>query len=415
MSSGLQLPLPTTALATPTSTYVTPTTPPLVTFTPAPTCIPTTAGDQMWLVTGWCFPYPDWDRPYPSSWSLVERPHCTYTRAGNPDENNENCNGNRWNWNAPGPVGGCPVGYTSAGTSSMGHLSKPFDKTLHDQDTTLRYDVTATAVGCCPSVEGLDFKYRTDGRIYSDVHTRLNGVDWKMEVPVPFCYAHPATQLDGHEVTMGVYHDGRVYDKKKKRQDFTSPGYYFTHSWGDQDETTTAVFDAGRDTVWAEDYSYAYTVFHGTHTCYENCREYFSSSYGNTDPNNTPTTAAATTTTAEKVESTTESTTHYPRPSTSSLSTGLTGGETMTSPRTATLDPSGGSPPSATGGNSAGSGGESTNGTFSFSAPSSSAAPQGSSGGSDTHRSGASAVQLGTATLMSLLATGFLGTLLALV
>jgi len=35
-------------------------------------------------------------------------------------------------------------------------------------------------------------------------------------VPAPYCYAHPNTafKLDGKQVTMGVYHDNRTYDKK---------------------------------------------------------------------------------------------------------------------------------------------------------------------------------------------------------
>ncbi|KAK4210335.1 hypothetical protein QBC37DRAFT_35681 [Rhypophila decipiens] len=277
------------------TTYIPPTTPPLTQFTPAPTCYPKTSGEQMWHVTGLCYPYARNGNP-----NSVPLPQCTYTRAGNPEENKAEC-GNRWGGPGidQGVIGSCPVGFTSAGVDN-GYPSNPFDRTFWFPTLTSQiFDVTATAVICCPSVEGLDFKARSTGNVYTETSTFHSGVWFDMYVPVPYCYAHPATALDGKTVTMGVYHDSRVFDRKKKREvgssqeeslnkrqdwPWDAPGF----GWGDVGQTTTAVFNARHDTIWAEEVRYYYTVFHKTHTCYEKCAEYFSSSYYNTDPNFTP-------------------------------------------------------------------------------------------------------------------------------
>ncbi|KAM7187776.1 hypothetical protein V8F20_010833 [Naviculisporaceae sp. PSN 640] len=303
---SLRLPAPTF------TSYIPPTTPPLTQFTPAPTCYPTTAGQQMWHVTGLCYPYPHPPGGDPKDWE-VPRPVCTYTRAGNPQENKPEC-GNRWGGpgNVEGIIGSCPVGFTSAGVDPM-YGFKPFDRTSWGPTpTTEVFDATASAIICCPSVSGLQFKARTTGNVYIPSTTFHNGVLFTMDVPVPHCYAHPATALDGKTVTMGVYHDSRVFDRKVKRDEeklavkrqesidfadwpWETPGW---GGWGDMGKTTTAVFNAQRDTIWADEVRYHYTVFHGTHTCYENCHDYFTNSYYNTDPNFAPTTTPETTTTS---------------------------------------------------------------------------------------------------------------------
>jgi len=290
------------------ASYIPPTTPPVTRFEPAPTCLPTTAGDKLWLVSGLCYAYPGNDvRPWPST--LSPRPGCTYTRAGNPAADNNACNPNWWTTDTVGADGAtlrygeCPAGYTTAGVY---FTYKPFDSTSYglnrgDPSTAFQYDVTHTRVGCCPEVDGLEFKFRDFGNVYTSSTTFYEGYHWEMEVPIPFCYAHPVTALDGKEVTMRLYNDGRTFDRRRrglKRQadsevNSDDPWGFGTRIWGETGETTTAVFDADVDTIWAEDIGFDYTVFHGTHTCFENCGQYFEESYHITNPNPPATTESS--------------------------------------------------------------------------------------------------------------------------
>ena len=260
-------PSPTLPPDAPTSSYVTPTTPPLTHFEPAASCIPEKAGDDLWEVSVSCvlennanYPPPDW-----------ENRKCALTKVGQPNADNGDCYGK---YGEDPPAGtfysACPVGYTPAMTATW----MPFDTTLYpDTTSTLRYDVTSTGIGCCPSISGLDFFYPTEVFNPGERGTISYGdAIWTVfTYPVPGCMATSVKALDGKTVTMGVYSDSRVWDRKRQ-----------------EGEKTSVKWDVKKGTIFAEAMGYGYTVFHGTHTCYTDCDRYFTFSYHNTDPNYTP-------------------------------------------------------------------------------------------------------------------------------
>ncbi|KAK3328259.1 hypothetical protein B0T19DRAFT_185954 [Cercophora scortea] len=267
-SSSLSLTAPVTP--TPTlSAYAPPTTPPLTTFEPPASCVADDA--HLWLVTTSCY------LPWP-----IETPdwlECTMTVAGDPNQQNTDCYGH-YGTPPPSPdstttyYSGCPAGYTAAGSS----ITKPFDTTWagYSYET---YDIAATSFTCCP-----DNYYFTNGGIIGSPYsvTTHNGASYTVTYyPLPSCTAERITRLAGQAVTMSQYWDNRVMDKRDVPVLAERQGAWEGTTL---DGVVTKTWDLARDTLYAKEQYYQYTVFHGTHTCYENCEQYFSSSYSITGP-----------------------------------------------------------------------------------------------------------------------------------
>ncbi|KAL2140124.1 hypothetical protein VTI28DRAFT_4239 [Corynascus sepedonium] len=253
----------------PTGTYIPPPSAPVTQFTPAPSCLDES---NLWLISADC--YLDENGASPP-WL-----ECTYTAAGDPDPTNPACYPVSTATSTDGGpktfYSACPAGYTPA----LSRTRKPFDLPLYADTKTKTFDAVATAHTCCPAAFGGD----SDGNgaipfTYSMVHTTKtvhNGDSHGVFVyALPWCVASRVSRLDGETVTLGLYSDARVWDRKVKRQ-------------GIEYGTTTAVWDAAHDTLFAQAPQVSWTVFHGTYTCYEGCDDYFTYSYGNTDPNYTP-------------------------------------------------------------------------------------------------------------------------------
>ncbi len=238
-------PRPTRA---PVGTYIPPPSTPVTQFTPASSCL---SESNLWLVSDRCsltsFPYePLWLQ-------------CTHTVAGDPDFTKAAC--------YPGPSTvirgtptyhtGCPVGYTTANSTVV----KPFT------DNTRTYDVEATRVTCCPSAFGdITFTHTSPGWISSTVRDKTTYWVSSATIP-PFCAASRVSQLKDKTLTMGLYGNG--YESR--------PGRTY-------DGASTAVWDTAQNTLYAQAQTVAWTVFHGTHTCFEwkDCTDYFTYSYSNT-------------------------------------------------------------------------------------------------------------------------------------
>jgi hypothetical protein len=261
-------PVPSSA---PTDSYIPPPSPVVTQFTPAPSCL---SDDNFWIVSATC-QLPDLARP---PWL-----ECTYTAAGDPNPSETACYQHGTSTVVSGTTAffsACPVGYTTAWESTR----LPYSLPHYDRNMSTTYDVYETLKACCPSAFG-------DGISFSRTEvatTQTRGLNVYIYV-VPACVASSVSQLRGSTVTMGLYSDARDWDKKKRQ--------------GAEYGTTTAVWDVGHDLVYAHFQTLQWTVFHGTYTCYENCDEYFTYSYHNTDPNYTPPpTTAVTTTTATAEE-----------------------------------------------------------------------------------------------------------------
>jgi len=265
ISNPLAPPTPTpTITSAPEGTYVPPPSHPLTQFTPAPSCL---AQSNLWFVSTSCYLTGDVFSP---PWLS-----CTMNEFGEPNVANKDCYGQQFAASTLGPDGTnsfyatCPVGYTTALTTT----SKPFDSRGFSSSTTETFDVVATNIICCPSGHGYDFKY-SEIRETTTIHDN-RPYDVQLYI-MPGCVASHVKALSKQDVTMQLFSDPRVWDKR-------------------QDETprTTTAWDYEHNTLWAQEAPIRYTVFHGTYTCYDQCTDYFQYSYYNTDPN-APTTTATT-------------------------------------------------------------------------------------------------------------------------
>lgn len=259
---------------TPTTSYVPPPSHPTTQFTPAPSCI----GDSdMYLVSTSCQILHDSGSILTPDWL-----ECSITEFGEWNTQNKACFATKGFYpQTTGDDGtasfyaGCPVGYTTASETTY----RPYD-TSHYTDgstkVTESFDVVVTAVACCPTG---DYSFKL-----SDVHTtstsRGDGYEYVDMYPMPRCVAQYVKELSGKDVELTLAANHQAMDKKK-RQEATPGPEVTTRPWAD---------DAF---LFAESAAAAVTVFHGTYSCYENCDDYFTSSYNNTDPNYTPTSTTA--------------------------------------------------------------------------------------------------------------------------
>ena len=251
-------PSPTPA---PTSTYVPPPSPAVTQFTPAPSCL---SDSNFWLVSTSC--YLVVNRGFTSPPWL----QCTNTMAGDPNVQQASCyagsselvSGTKYFYSA------CPAGYTVA----YSRFDKPFDLPSFASSKTQTFEVEATRYGCCPSAfEDIKFALTDIPQTSTTVH---DGFTYSLNLyPQPQCVASRISQLKDKTVTMGLFSDARIWDRKRQGA---------THG------TTETVWDVAQDTLFAHAQGVGWTVFHGTHTCFEKCNEYFTYSYYNTDPNYVP-------------------------------------------------------------------------------------------------------------------------------
>jgi hypothetical protein len=263
----------TTPTSAPTDSYIPPPSPAVTQFTPAPSCV---SDSNLWIVSASCFLNDDVSLRSPP-WL-----QCTYTAAGDPDPSDTSCYQGRTSTvisGTPTFYSACPAGYTKA----WGTTSQPYDLPHYDGNKSTTYDVYATRNVCCPSVFGDGISFTATE--ISTTRTVYEGRSHNIRIyVVPGCVASSVSQYRDRTVTMGLYSDARVWDKKKRQ--------------GVEYGSTTAVWDVAHDTLFANAQHLSWTVFHGTYTCYENCDDYFTYSYHNTDPNYTPPPTTAVTTTA---------------------------------------------------------------------------------------------------------------------
>ena len=241
----------------PHGTYIPPPSSAVTQFTPAASCLADDA-NNLWLVSDVC--------------SLATTPRippwlqCTHTIAGDPDPTRAACY----------PVGpstvitgtptyylGCPSGYTTANSTQY------FPWTLRNGGPAHWNDVEATRVTCCPSAfRDVAFTHTSPPWTYTTAH---DGTAYKVSSAAlpPYCAASAAAvapRLGDQALTLGLYSNG--YQGK--------PGKTY-------DGSSEAVWEEG-NTLYAHAQTVSWTVFQGTHTCFEasDCQEYFTYSYGNT-------------------------------------------------------------------------------------------------------------------------------------
>ncbi|KAH6630559.1 hypothetical protein B0J18DRAFT_105110 [Chaetomium sp. MPI-SDFR-AT-0129] len=310
----------------PTGTYVPPPSPAVTQFTPAPTCLDES---NLWIISASCYLEDDV--------SLASPPwiQCTYTELGAPNPSDPACYQQSTATtvdNTKAYYSDCPAGYTPAATN----LYKPFDLPLYESVKTETFDVVVTAYTCCPqaasvvddagSAHPIPFT-TTDYDGFKTVHDgQTHSVFMYV---VPRCVATHISALDHKTVTLGLYSDGRVWDKRDVSPATTAPAAAGKRQLNPPSEplgTTQAVWDAEHDLLFANVQQVSWTVFHGTYTCYEGCDDYFTYSYHNTDPNYTPsttTTTSATTPATATGGGTAGATEKLPDTVTPSLSTGV--------------------------------------------------------------------------------------------
>ncbi|KAH6854808.1 hypothetical protein B0I37DRAFT_410864 [Chaetomium sp. MPI-CAGE-AT-0009] len=253
-------PAPTSA---PTNSYVPPPSPVVTQFKPPPSCV---ADSNLWIISASCYLNDDVSLRSPP-WL-----QCTYTAAGDPDPSDAACYQHPTSTvvsGTPAFYSACPVGYTTAWATT----TQPYGLPHYDYNKSTTYDVYETRNVCCPSAfgDGISFS-RTE---ISTTRTVYGGQSHNIRIyVVPGCVASSVSQFRDRTVTMGLYSDARVWDKKKRQ--------------GAEYGSTTAVWDVAHDLLFAQVQHVSWTVFHGTYTCYENCNDYFTYSYHNTDPNYTP-------------------------------------------------------------------------------------------------------------------------------
>ncbi|KAH6857121.1 hypothetical protein B0I37DRAFT_443685 [Chaetomium sp. MPI-CAGE-AT-0009] len=237
VNSNPMEPRPTSA---PSGTYYPPPSTAVTQFTPAASCL---AESNLWLCTHTVAGEPDYARVacYPDSSTVINNTPTYYT--------------------------GCPVGYTTASATQ-------YYPWIIGGQPDQRYSVEAHEVRCCPSAFGADhditFTYTLPERTHTTIHDGTTHAVSR-EFRLPFCVASTAASQRGDKtVTLGLY------GKKDARPGAPAKTY---------DGHSEAVWEAGAEmTLYAEAVGLSWTVFHGTHTCFDfkDCSQYFTYSYNNT-------------------------------------------------------------------------------------------------------------------------------------
>ncbi|OAG09396.1 uncharacterized protein CC84DRAFT_436119 [Paraphaeosphaeria sporulosa] len=278
------IPTPTFA---PTGVYVPPPSHSVTHFTPAPSCSP----ERLRLVsTQLC-------DIVTTSQTLFGQPlppwaECALTLAGDPHGmfyQNPDCYPSNLSADDGTHVfiSECPVGYTTV-WESQGRDYLYDTSTITQGGTTttsVEYrDIVAHSAVCCPdnALGGFHYNWDSEPDYIDYIQTTDpdgNPKSVSLYVP-PRCVATSVCAVPA-TVTMDVVFNDFVSDKKRRRQDVLPrdiiPVGVVTRPW-----------DVEKNVVFAHSVDFSYTVFHGTYTCFENCYDYASSSYHNTDPNSPP-------------------------------------------------------------------------------------------------------------------------------
>ncbi|RYC64181.1 hypothetical protein CHU98_g2030 [Xylaria longipes] len=241
-------------IPTPTELPASITSPPTIQFTPAPECYD--PGNN-WIVTTSCYIQgPDIGDSEPD-WLT-----CTLKNFGPSEAGVSSCSipyysyGSNGIYEAPkvtldGVVSyysGCPTGFTALATYSTPAVPYLYFSNGH-------FDATAYSVNCCPTQYDFEdveriFPYTTyaytehDGNLYSLYY-----------YPLPGCAITSVQALSGKNVAYRTWSATRAYDKRQA--------------------DVTELWDYEHGTLFAEEQFYRYTVFRGTHTCFENCDPWF--------------------------------------------------------------------------------------------------------------------------------------------
>jgi hypothetical protein len=261
----LMQPHPTRA---PRGTYVVPPSTPVTQFTPAPSCL---AETNMWLISDRCYLTVD---PTVPPWL-----QCTHTVAGDPNLAQTSC--------YPGPstvvsgtptyYAGCPAGYTTASSTTY----QPYVR-LNIGDFP---GVVVTSIDCCPSAfSAIAFTHMSPEWRYATIHDGTTHTV-VLATDAPRCAASGIPRLNNAPTqTLKLYSNG----------DSSRPGKTY-------DGASKDVWDTAHGIVYAQPHTAAWTVFHGTHTCFEatGCAEYFTYSYSNTMGPGIPVVAGTSTREAE--------------------------------------------------------------------------------------------------------------------
>ncbi|KAI1756859.1 hypothetical protein F4782DRAFT_484384 [Xylaria castorea] len=304
-------------MASPTVFFPTPTlpasitSPPTAQFTPGPGCIDP---EDHWVVVTSCAaialgedyslsPSPDW---------LT----CQLTQFGPPQNGPASC---YVPYSAQTVVdaetrfySGCPSGYAGASTLSISRADRL--ETYFD-------------VFCCPTQYNFNADdYFTGGGGYMEFTTERDGVSYSVGYPLPGCATSHISELSGSEIAVQTQ--------------------FNTHGW-EKRQIANVPWDYLYGTMYAEIQSYSYTVFHGTHTCYQDCsgwhNYYFSGSVEppftaidtvpvTTTPVEGPTTTAPTSSEGETGTPPIEETGTTPVEETDGPSTPPAGAQTTSSP-----------------------------------------------------------------------------------
>lgn len=229
-------------------------------FTPAASCL---ASANLWLVSDRCSLATRATRtPRTPPWL-----QCTHTVGGDPDPGRADCypvGGKTVVTGTPTYYTGCPAGYTAANSTQY------FPWTVARGGPAYS-GVEATRLTCCPSAfNDVAFTHASPKWTYTTAHDGTTHMVSSAALP-PWCAASgPAVaapqQLGDKALTLGLYSNGFQ----------GNPGKTY-------DGQSEGVWEEG-NTLYAHPQTVAWTVFHGTHTCFEasECAEYFTYSYGNT-------------------------------------------------------------------------------------------------------------------------------------
>ncbi|KAI8624511.1 hypothetical protein F5Y19DRAFT_312240 [Xylariaceae sp. FL1651] len=249
----------TSLIPIPTELPASITSPPTIQFTPAPECYD--PGNN-WIVTTSCYiegpdvvdSEPDW---------LT----CTFKNFGPSQAGVSSCS-------APYPsygpdlisqapkvtvdgvvsyYSGCPVGFTAAVTYS----SPAWNTHLYDG----HFDATAFAVNCCPT----QYDFEDVQRIIAYTtyaYTEHDGHHYSLyNYPMASCAITSVRALSGKTVAY---------------QTWTSTREHVYHK---REAAVTELWDYEHGTLLAHQQFYRYTIFQGTHTCFENCDPWFTYYY----------------------------------------------------------------------------------------------------------------------------------------
>ncbi|KAI0855511.1 hypothetical protein F4860DRAFT_496062 [Xylaria cubensis] len=213
------------------------TSPPTAQFTPGPGCVDQ---EDHWVVVTSCgafalgenhslHPSPDW---------LT----CQLTQFGPPENGPASC---YVPYSAQTVVdaetsfySGCPSGYTGALTLSNSRsdgLETDFD------------------IFCCPT----QYNFNVDNYFtgdYMKFTTERDGVSYDAGYPLPGCATSRISELSGKDIAVQTQ--------------------FNTYEW-EKRQVANVPWDYLHGTMYAEVQSYSYTVFHGTHTCYQDCSGWY--------------------------------------------------------------------------------------------------------------------------------------------